>query len=109
MALILLYVTTSGEEEAAMIGRTLVIERLCACANVIAGVRSFYRWEGKVEDDREAVLIAKTTDDRAAAATDRIKALHSADLPCVVALPVAGGNIPFLDWVAAETHAEKDD
>lgn len=106
MSAVVLYITAASEDEAARIGRALVEEHLCACANVIPGVRSFYRWEGRIEDDREAVLIAKTTEDRVEAATERVKALHSADLPCVVALPVGGGNAPFLDWIAAETQPE---
>ncbi len=64
MSAMLLYITASNEEEAARIGRTLVEERLCACANVIAPVRSFYRWQGELQDDREAVVIAKTTEDK---------------------------------------------
>lgn len=106
MAAVLLYVTASSPDEAAAIGRTLVEERLCACANVIGPVRSFYRWEGAVQDDREVVLIAKTVAEKVAAATDRVRALHSYTLPCVVALPLVGGNVAFLDWIAAETSAD---
>ncbi|MDH3242528.1 MAG: divalent-cation tolerance protein CutA [Alphaproteobacteria bacterium] len=105
MAQVLLYVTAGDAEEAAFIGRTLVEERLLACANVIAGVRSFYRWQGEVRDDREAVLIAKTDASRVDDATARIKALHSYDVPCVVAVPLQGGNAEFLAWIASETGA----
>ncbi len=104
MAPIILYVTASTVEEAAHIGRALVEERLCACASVIPGVRSFYWWEGEVQDDPEAVLIAKTTEDRVTAATERVRKLHSYAVPCVAAVPITGGNAPFLDWVAAETR-----
>lgn len=101
--IILLYVTASDEDEAARIGRSLVEEKLCACANVLGAVRSFYHWQGKLVDDTEAVLIAKTRAGLVDQAVERIKALHSYDLPCVAALPVGGGNMPFLDWVAEET------
>lgn len=104
MSPVMLYITASGEDEAARIGRALVEERLCACANVIGGVRSFYRWEGALQDDREAVVVAKTTEDRVAAATERVRALHSYDVPCIVAVPIRGGNDAFLDWIAAETR-----
>lgn len=104
MARVLLYVTASDAEEAARIGRALVEARLVACANVIPGVRSIYRWEGAVQDEAEAVLIAKTDESRLDAATARIKALHSYDLPCVVALTITGGNADFLDWIARETR-----
>ncbi|MDX1482892.1 MAG: divalent-cation tolerance protein CutA [Alphaproteobacteria bacterium] len=103
MTCVVLYVTAADAEEAARIGRTLVEERLAACANVLPGVRAIYRWEGAVQDEAEAVLIAKTEASCVAAATDRIKALHSYELPCVVALPVAGGNAAFLEWIEAET------
>jgi periplasmic divalent cation tolerance protein len=80
-----------------------VEERLVACANVIPGVRAIYRWQGAVRDEGEAVLIAKTEETRAEAATARIKALHSYDLPCVAVLPLTGGNADFLQWIESET------
>jgi periplasmic divalent cation tolerance protein len=100
---VLLYVTASHEEEAAAIGRALVAEKLCACANVISPMRSIYRWEGKLAEEREAVLIVKTREDRVEAVTARVGELHSYTLPCVVALPVMGGSAAFLDWVVAES------
>jgi periplasmic divalent cation tolerance protein len=98
-----IYVTAGSEEEARTIARTLVEERLAACANVIDRVTSYYWWEGAVQSDPEAVLIAKTQADRVDAVVARVKALHSYDCPCVVALPLVGGNPAFLDWIAAET------
>jgi periplasmic divalent cation tolerance protein len=103
MTPILIYVTASNEDEAATIGRVLVEDGLVACANVIGQVRSIYRWEGVVQDEHEAVLIAKTTADQVEAVTAKVCALHSNTLPCVVALPILGGNPAFLEWVAAET------
>jgi periplasmic divalent cation tolerance protein len=105
MAQVLLYVTASDVQEAAKIARTLVKERLVACANVLGAVRSFYRWEGEIQDDEEAVLIAKTGAERVEETTARIKALHSYDVPCVVAVPLVGGNEEFLTWIASETGA----
>lgn len=103
MTYCLVYMTAATVEEAERIGAALVEERLAACANVIDGMRSIYRWEGKVKVDREAVLIAKTRIDLLDALTERVKALHSYDIPCVVGLPIAGGNADFLDWIGAET------
>lgn len=97
------YITTGSAEEARRIARALVEERLIACANVIDGMNSFYWWEGKVEDDREAVLIVKTRESLVAGLIERVKALHSYTCPCVVALPIAQGNPEYLDWVALET------
>jgi len=96
------YMTVGGLEEARKIARELVESKLAACVNLIENMNSFYMWEGRLQDDREVVLIAKTTAGRIADLTARVKAVHSYDCPCVVALPVDGGNREFLDWIAAE-------
>ncbi|MCE2509880.1 MAG: divalent-cation tolerance protein CutA [Alphaproteobacteria bacterium] len=98
-----LYITAASTEEAAGLARTLVEERLVACANVIAPVRSFYRWEGEVKDEGEAVLIAKTQGSQVDAVIRRVKEMHSYTCPCVVAWPLTAGNPDFLDWIAKET------
>ena len=98
------YVTTGDEAEADRIAATVVEERLAACANVIPGMRSVYRWQGKVERGQETVLILKTTGALSAQLIARIKALHSYEVPCVVTLVVEGGNPDFLAWVVAETQ-----
>ena len=100
----LLYMTAGSAEEARRIGAALVAERLIACANVIDGMTSVYRWEGEVRNDSEAVLIAKTRRALVDAVTARVKALHSYSCPCVVALPIGGGNPDFLDWIGTETE-----
>ena len=99
----MLYITASSRDEAKKLGRALVEARLAACANVIDGMESTYWWEGKLAEDREAVLIVKTRADLVAAVTARVKALHSYSVPCVVALPILDGNPDYLDWIAAET------
>jgi periplasmic divalent cation tolerance protein len=104
MAAVMIYVTASGEEEARKIGRALVEQRLAACANVLPGVTSIYRWQGKVEEGGEASLILKTTADKVEAVTARVRELHSYTTPCVVALPIGGGNPAFLDWIETETR-----
>jgi periplasmic divalent cation tolerance protein len=102
METIFAYVTCADEEEARRIGRALIEERLAACANVLGGVVSIYRWQGAVQEDRETVLIFKTSAALAAQAAERVKALHSYDLPCIVTLPISGGNPAFLAWIAAQ-------
>lgn len=99
----LLYMTAGSAEEARRIGAALVDERLAACANVIDGMTSIYRWEGAVRNESEAVLIAKTRRDLVDDVVTRVKALHSYTCPCVVALPVVGGNPAFLEWIGQET------
>src|ERR687891_550854 len=103
MDLRMLYITASSRDEAKKIGRTLVEERLAACANVIDGMESVYWWQGKLTEDREVVLIAKTRADLVPALSERVKQLHSYTVPCVVALPILAGNPAYLEWLAAET------
>lgn len=99
----LVYMTAASRDEAKKIGRALVEERLAACANVIDGMESVYWWQGKLTEDRETVLIAKTRAELVPALTERVKALHSYTLPCVVALPLVGGNPAYMAWLEAET------
>ncbi len=103
MAVMFVYVTASGADEAERIGRAVVAERLAACANVLAPVRSIYWWQGALEDSTEAALILKTTRARLPDLMARVKALHSYDCPCIEALEVTDGNPDFLAWVARET------
>lgn len=103
MSACFVYITAGDAAEARKIGRILVEERLVACANVQDRVTSIYRWEGAVQENAEAVLIAKTAADRLPALTERVKALHSYDCPCIVAWPLSGGNPDFLEWIAAES------
>lgn len=100
-----LYVTASSTEEALTIGRALVEELLCACINVLPGMQSIYRWQGKIEEGLEAVLIVKTHAALVGQVTERIKALHSYSCPCVLALKVDGGNSAYLDWLLQETQS----
>jgi periplasmic divalent cation tolerance protein len=104
MSACFIYVTASGSEEARRIGRALVEAHLAACANVIDRVTSVYWWRGEVQEDDEAVLIAKTREDLVDDLTAKVKELHSYECPCVVALPVTGGNADFLDWIESETR-----
>ena len=103
MAAVLVYVTASSRDEALAIARSLVTDRLAACANVLPAITSVYWWDGEVQADDEVAMILKTRDDLVEALTARVKALHSYDCPCVVAVPLAGGNSDFLNWIAGET------
>ena len=100
----MIYVTTGSAKEALDIGRALVEARLAACANVLDGVTSVFRWQGAIEEDTEAVLILKTRRDLVDEATNRIKELHGYDCPCVVSYAIDGGNSDFLDWIVKETR-----
>ena len=98
------YITTPSVEEARHIGKILVEEKLAACANILPGMESLYRWEGKMESATETVLIAKTRSEKRAALQSRVLELHSYDCPCIVFLPLTGGNPAYLQWIFRETE-----
>ncbi len=98
-------VTAPSAEKATELGRLLVSERVAACANVLPGIRSIYRWEGKVQDEPEALILLKTTRARFEALRDRVLALHPYQVPEVLALPVEAGSEKYLEWIGAEVGA----
>jgi periplasmic divalent cation tolerance protein len=100
---IVILVTAGSETEAETIAKTLVEERLAACVNIINPIRSLYRWEGKIADDREWLLIIKTQAARFATVEARVKALHSYQVPEVIALPILAGAEGYLRWLQGET------
>jgi periplasmic divalent cation tolerance protein len=102
MAVNFVYMTAGNKAEAQKIGKALVEGRLAACVNILDNMQSIYRWEEKIQQDTEVVLIAKTTDSLVPALIDQVKSMHSYDCPCIVSLPILSGYPPFLDWVHAE-------
>ena len=102
---VIVLVTTSGEEEAVRIGSLLVEERLAACCSMVRGVRSIYRWEGKVCDETECLMLIKTTRGRVSSLKDRVAAVHSYDVPEVLVLDVSGGLPPYLAWLEKSVQA----
>lgn len=95
--------TCPDVDTAARIARTLVEEGLAACVNQVPGVRSTYRWQGATCEDAEVLLVIKTTGARLEALRQRLLELHPYEVPELVALDVAGGHPPYLDWIAANT------
>jgi periplasmic divalent cation tolerance protein len=102
MSFYFVYITTSSPDEARLIGRALVDERLAACANIIPGMESVYRWKGQIQQDKETILIAKTNCDSLHALESRVKQLHSYDVPCIVGIPIEKGNQQYYDWLAEQ-------
>lgn len=98
-------VTTPDEETAVRLAESLVGERLAACANLVPGVRSIYRWEGEIADDREVLMVLKTRTGRLDALRRRVVELHPYDTPEVIALDVSGGARDYLDWVVDSVTA----
>ncbi len=96
---------TCPDAAAPELARTLVEERLAACVNIVAGVRSIYRWDGEICDDAEVLLVMKTAADRLEALIARAVQDHPYDCPEVIALPIEAGHAGYLDWVTAQTRA----
>ena len=94
--------TCPNEETAQRIAEALVTEHLAACVNRMPGVRSTYRWQGRLEDEPEVLLLIKTVRRRFEALELRLRALHPYDLPEIIALPAVSGSVPYLNWVATE-------
>lgn len=97
-----LYSTFPNTEEAEQVAGLLLEKHLIACANLLGGVRSLYRWEGKVCNDAEVVMIAKTSGEKLDAAIRVLTEAHSYDCPCVTSWPIAAGNNEYLKWVVGE-------
>jgi periplasmic divalent cation tolerance protein len=91
--------TAGSEEEARKIARHLVEHRLAACVNILPQIQSIYRWQGKVEESREWLLLIKTTAEKFSHVTDAISELHSYDLPECIALSIEDGSARYLEWI----------
>jgi periplasmic divalent cation tolerance protein len=96
-------VVASSEEEAKKIARVLVEKKLAACVNIIKGVQSVFRWEGKLAEENEVLLIIKTKSKQFKNVEDEVKKLHSYDVPEIIALPIVSGSKDYLFWVDSET------
>ncbi len=93
--------TLPDPELAATIARTLVEEQLAACVNIVPGVRSIYRYEGVLQDEAETLVIIKTTREGYAGLAQRLVELHPYDVPEVLAVPLLGGHLDYIEWIAA--------
>jgi periplasmic divalent cation tolerance protein len=98
--------TFATEEEAVRVVRALVEERLIACGNVLPGARSVYRWQGRIADELEVVVLMKTRKQDWAALLSRLHELHSYETPECLALRVAAGAPKYLEWLEAELAPE---
>jgi periplasmic divalent cation tolerance protein len=98
------FVTCRDAREAKKIARALVSEKLAACVNVLPGVTSVYRWEGKVETGREVLLLIKSKASLSRRLASRVRALHSYQVPETVTVPIVAGNADYLRWVRESTR-----
>lgn len=95
--------STCPPERAGELAHALVEKRLAACVNIVKDLTSIYRWNGKISEDPESLLVIKTSRSRIEALRDEIVALHPYTVPAVVALPVERGHEPYLRWISEET------
>ena len=104
--LLLVYITASCKDEAVSIARQLVELRLAACVNIVDNLTSIYRWDGKILEDKEVLLLAKTKIGSFDKLKNMVIKLHSYDNPCVVAMPVTNASLNFEKWVISETDQD---
>jgi periplasmic divalent cation tolerance protein len=100
---LLVLTTCSSEEEAHRIAEALVSEKAAACGTIVKDVRSVYFWQGKLEDDREVLLIMKTAGESFPRLCSRIKEFHSYKVPEIIALPIIDGSRDYLRWISEQT------
>lgn len=104
---ILVLVTAGSEGEATKISNVLVEKKLAACVNIIPGVRSIFEWEGKITEEQEFLLLAKTVKEAFDQLARAVKANHSYTVPEVIALPIQHGSEEYLSWIRNMTKSQK--
>jgi periplasmic divalent cation tolerance protein len=102
---LIVFVTAGNTDEANRIAEAVVHERLAACVNLVPGVESVYRWEGKVTRDAEILLVIKTTDERYTDLERRVKELHSYSTPEVISFKIEKGSADYLKWLRESTES----
>jgi periplasmic divalent cation tolerance protein len=100
---IVVLITCGSEEEALKIANALVEEHLAACVNLVSPIRSIYRWEGKIWDEKEWLLIIKTQKQRFEELEKKVKFLHSYSVPEIISLPIVEGSSSYLNWLEEMT------
>ena len=104
----LVYVTVASQDEGLRIARAVVDEALAACANLLPGITSVYKWKGKVHEDHEQLLLMKTSAGTLQQLCTRVVQLHSYECPCVVSWPLEQGHSEFLQWVRTQTSSDEE-
>jgi len=99
MSYLIVFMTAPNREEAMKIVRTLLEERLIACGNIVDPVSSLFWWKGKIEDEKEVLVIMKSHEKLFKKLSERVTELHSYDVPEILALPIVDGSSSYLDWM----------
>ncbi len=100
--MLVILITTGTEKEAQRIADVLLKHRRAACVNIVPTVSSLFWWEGKIDSDRESLLIVKTRASVLKELVGLVREVHSYDVPEIIALPILGGNPDYLEWIARE-------
>lgn len=98
--------TCASPEEAAIVARRLVEERLAACVSIVPGARSIYHWRGAIEEASEVLLVIKSRRDLFEQLRNELQKAHSYEVPEIVALPIVDGSASYLEWMDAELRPE---
>ena len=102
------YLTAGSIKEAKKIGQMLVEQNLAACVNLLENMTSIYKWEEKLEEGHEVVMIAKTRKKLLPKLIETVTKNHSYECPCILELPIQGGNPEFLRWIETETEGTEE-
>jgi periplasmic divalent cation tolerance protein len=104
MSEIIVFITAPKEEEAVKIAHALVEAKLAGCVNILKNIRSIYRWEGKIEDENEVLMIAKTEKKLFASLEKKVREIHSYTVPEIIAAPITEGSADYLAWLRDAIH-----
>lgn len=99
MSAILIYMTTKDKKEAEYISKTLIEEKLVACANIIDNMTSLYKWKGELNREFECAVFLKTKEELFDSVRARICELHSYEVPCILKINLSDGHLPYLSWI----------
>ena len=108
MEFLFLYITCPDMDVATQLARGTVQTRLAACANIIPGMTSVYEWDNSIQTEQEVILILKTRRDLAEALTEWVTSNHPYTVPCILQIPILGGNEPYIKWLTDQTGDPDD-
>ncbi len=108
MDALLVYLTCPDQDIATKIAKEIIGRRHAACANILPPSKSFFRWEGAIQEAEEVTVIIKTGADKWPVLEQAIKEMHPYDIPCIIAVPVAAGHAPFLQWIGDEVSGGRE-
>ncbi len=109
MSYVVVIITTPHKEEAVKIVRSLLKEKLIACANILGPVSSLFWWQGKIDEENEFLVFMKSNKSLFKRLSERVTEIHSYDVPEIIALPIIEGSPPYLDWLRASLQPVSED